>query len=205
MAIGVEDHIYEENLLPRIISYHHPYRALIWTDVELRVPKKFIINARRAKKNQKHFRNLPGRISEAPKTTEAGIGELKLVFASVSSLAHNLFNAGESTQTRNGDVPSAMSNNENTKTLSNVKVYPVPILVSEQLNISCHLSKDTDITIKLMDILSNEIAILSPTSRVSAGDWTNSFSLPSRLESGMPYFIQIIAGREVTVTRILVK
>lgn len=143
--------------------------------------------------------------SESPKPSETGIGELKLVLASVSSLAHNLFNAGESTQTRNGDVPSAMTNNESDKTLSNVKIYPVPITTSEPLNISCHLSKDTEVTVKLMGIINNEIAVLLPTSRASAGEWTGSFSLPSGLESGMFYFIQVTAGREVNVKRISIK
>lgn len=151
------------------------------------------------------WESTPGKPLEASKPSENGIGELKLVFASVSSLAHNLFSAGESTQTRNGDVPSAMTNNETEKTLSNVKVYPVPITTSEPINISCHLSKDTEVTVKLMGIINNEIAVLLPTTRASAGEWTGSFSLPSGLESGMFYFIQVTAGREVNVKRISIK
>src|SRR5690606_14090911 len=47
---------------------------------------------------------------------------------------------------------------EQVKTLSNVKIYPNP--VSEQLNLSFRLSKETGVSIKIMDALGNEINTL---------------------------------------------
>ncbi len=89
---------------------------------------------------------------------------------------------------------------ENDKILNNVKVYPNP--VSDQLNLSYYINKDSNVTIKIMDVLGNEITTLF-TERLSAGDQANSFNIASRLNSGF-YFIRVSVGSEIITKRISV-
>lgn len=86
------------------------------------------------------------------------------------------------------------------KIINNVKVYPNP--VSDQLNLTYHVSKDSNVTIKVMDVLGNEVTTLL-SQRMSAGEQTNSFSIASRLNSGF-YFIRFIVGNETIIKRISV-
>lgn len=87
---------------------------------------------------------------------------------------------------------------EQVKTLSNVKIYPNP--VSEQLNLSFRLSKETGVSIKIMDALGNEINTLL-SERLKEGDQVHNFMLNNKLSSGF-YFIRIMAGTETVVKRI---
>ncbi len=87
------------------------------------------------------------------------------------------------------------------KVLSDVKIYPNP--VSDQLNISYNVGKESNVTIKIMDVLGNEIATLLASQRMQPGDQSNSFSIASKLNSGF-YFIRIIVGNETVVKRISV-
>jgi hypothetical protein len=86
------------------------------------------------------------------------------------------------------------------KILNNVKVYPNP--VSDQLNLSYYISKDANVTVKIMDVLGNEVTTLL-AERLSAGDQSNSFSITSRLSSGF-YFIRVSVGTEIITKRISV-
>lgn len=86
------------------------------------------------------------------------------------------------------------------KVLNNVKVYPNP--VSDQLNLSYSISKDANVTIKIMDVLGNEITTLL-TERLSAGEQANSFNIASRLSSGF-YFIRVSVAGEIITKRISV-
>lgn len=86
------------------------------------------------------------------------------------------------------------------KVLNNVKVYPNP--VQSDLNLTYTINKDTHITIKVMDVLGNEITTLL-TDRVSAGVQTNSFNISSRLNSGF-YFVRLSTGTETVTKRISV-
>lgn len=90
--------------------------------------------------------------------------------------------------------PSATSE----KVLSNVKVYPNP--VSDQLNVSFHVSKDAVMTVKMMDFLGNDVGTLG-TQRITEGDQTASFNISSRFNSGL-YFIRFIVGNETVIKRI---
>ena len=84
------------------------------------------------------------------------------------------------------------------KVLTNVKVYPNP--VSNQLNLSYRVNKDSNISIKIMDVLGNEILILL-SEHISAGEQTNSFNIASKLTSGF-YFVRVVAGSESVIKRI---
>jgi hypothetical protein len=86
------------------------------------------------------------------------------------------------------------------KTLSNVKVFPNP--VADHLNLSYVVSKDSNVTIKIMDVLGNEISTLL-SQRLQAGEQLNSFPIASSLNSGY-YFIRVIVGNETIVKRISV-
>lgn len=92
------------------------------------------------------------------------------------------------------------ANNTDSKILSNVKVYPNP--VADHLNLSYFVNKDSNVTIKIMDILGNEIATLL-SQRLAAGEQINSFPISSSLNSGY-YFIRFIVGGETIVKRISV-
>jgi hypothetical protein len=97
-------------------------------------------------------------------------------------------------------VPGSVRTVDSDKILNNVKVYPNP--VSDQLNLSYFLNKDSNVTIKIMDVLGNEITTLF-TERLLAGDQANSFNIASRLNSGF-YFIRVSVGGEVITKRISV-
>ncbi|MGB4774489.1 MAG: T9SS type A sorting domain-containing protein [Daejeonella sp.] len=86
------------------------------------------------------------------------------------------------------------------KILNNVRVYPNP--VSDQLNLSYRINKDSNVTIKLMDVLGNEITTLF-SQKMFAGEQNNSFNIASRLNTGY-YFVRIIAGNEAIIKRISV-
>ncbi|MEH6308178.1 T9SS type A sorting domain-containing protein [Olivibacter sp. CPCC 100613] len=87
---------------------------------------------------------------------------------------------------------------ENEKVLSNVKVFPNQI--SDQLSLSFKLNKDSNVSIKVMDALGNEVTTLL-SQRLSAGEQNNTFNLGNKLNQGF-YFIRVVAGAETIVKRI---
>lgn len=86
------------------------------------------------------------------------------------------------------------------KPIENVKVYPNP--VSDQLNLSYSLKKESLVTIKILDVLGNEVSTLL-NQKVAAGSQTNKFMIDSKLNAGF-YFVRIIAGSDSIVKRISV-
>ena len=94
-------------------------------------------------------------------------------------------------------IPKTIDDN---KILNNVKVFPNPI--SDQLNLTYSINKDSNVTIKIMDVLGNEITTLF-TERLTAGEQINSFNIASRLTSGF-YFIRVSVGSEIITKRISV-
>lgn len=94
--------------------------------------------------------------------------------------------------------PSSSAKTADFKVLNNVKVYPNP--AEDQITISYTLTKEANVTIKIMDVLGNEIATLL-SQRLPSGEQNNSFNIASRLNSGY-YFIRVIAGNETVIKRI---
>ena len=86
------------------------------------------------------------------------------------------------------------------KILANVKVYPNPI--SDYLNMTYSIGRDSNVTIRIMDVLGNEIATLF-SERQASGEHSNSFSIASRISSGF-YFIRVSVGSEIITKRISV-
>ena len=89
---------------------------------------------------------------------------------------------------------------EPTKILANVKVYPNP--VSDYLNMTYSISKDSNVTIRIMDVLGNEITTLFSES-LSEGEHNNTFSISSKISSGF-YFVRVSVGSEIITKRISV-
>lgn len=84
------------------------------------------------------------------------------------------------------------------KILSVLKVYPNP--VDDQINLTIRLERESNLSIKIMDLLGNEVVTLS-NERLSAGEQTKTFTIPNRLNSGI-YFLRFVAGSETVVKRI---
>lgn len=86
------------------------------------------------------------------------------------------------------------------KLLSNVKVFPNPTV--ETINLSFRLGKRSDVSIKVMDALGNEMLTLF-SQTLDPGNQNQSFEIQNRLSSGL-YFVRVTAGTETVIKRISV-
>lgn len=87
------------------------------------------------------------------------------------------------------------------KLLSNVQVFPNPI--SDQINIKYSLSRNANVSIKIMDVLGNEVVTLF-SRRVDPGtDLKYTGNLGNKLQSGF-YFVRVVVGTESVIKRISV-
>ena len=86
------------------------------------------------------------------------------------------------------------------KLLNNVQVYPNP--VTDQINMKYDLSRYSNVSIKIMDVLGNDIITLF-SQHVEPGEKTFNYSLNSKLTRGF-YFVRIVAGTESVIKRISV-
>lgn len=89
---------------------------------------------------------------------------------------------------------------EQVKTISNVQVFPN--VISDQINLSFKLGKDTKVSIKIMDALGNEITTLL-SEHLTSGDQNLGYAVNGKLNSGY-YFIRLMAGNETIIKRIQV-
>ncbi len=97
-------------------------------------------------------------------------------------------------------APAKVSVFEDDKAISNVKVFPNP--VADELNLAYRVNKDSNVTIKIMDVLGNEITTLL-SQKVQVGERVETFNITSHLSSGF-YFVRLIAGSDSIVKRISV-
>jgi len=86
------------------------------------------------------------------------------------------------------------------KLLNNVQVFPNP--VTDQINLKYDLSRYSNVTIKVMDVLGNDIITLS-SQRVEPGEKNFSYALNSKLTKGF-YFVRVVAGTESVIKRFYV-
>lgn len=100
-----------------------------------------------------------------------------------------------------GTSVSGASLNKPMKILTVLKLYPNP--VSDQLNISLRLEREVVLSVKITDLLGNEIVSLM-NEKSPAGEQTKTFTIPTKLNSGM-YFVRIIAGGDPKVLKIAVR
>ncbi|WP_231463247.1 MULTISPECIES: T9SS type A sorting domain-containing protein [unclassified Pedobacter] len=124
---------------------------------------------------------------------KANIQPYKPLYNHVTS-STSMFDAYSGTNTK------TVSASPKDKLLTIVKIYPNP--VEDQLNIILSLNKDTQVTIKIIDLLGNEVVTLA-NERFTSGEQTKSFIVPSRLNAGI-YFLRVVAGAEYQVKRISV-
>jgi hypothetical protein len=92
------------------------------------------------------------------------------------------------------------SNGKTTKILTILKLYPNP--VSEQLNINFRLERDVNLSVKITDLLGNDIITLM-NDRGVAGEQTKTFNIPTKLNPGI-YFVKVNAGGDLKVLKISV-
>ncbi|GAB3928766.1 T9SS type A sorting domain-containing protein [Mucilaginibacter myungsuensis] len=83
------------------------------------------------------------------------------------------------------------------KLLNNVQVYPNP--TTDQISVKYTITRDANVTIKLMDVLGNQVATLF-TGRNQPGEYKNASNLP-KLNTGF-YFVRVIANTESVVKRV---
>lgn len=89
------------------------------------------------------------------------------------------------------------------KIISNFKVYPNPVYVNTQnLRISYNIKKNALVTVKMLDILGNEVSTLF-AQRLVAGHKTNEFNISSKVTGGF-YFIRLTADNEHVTKKISV-
>ncbi|TDQ07399.1 T9SS type A sorting domain-containing protein [Pedobacter metabolipauper] len=86
------------------------------------------------------------------------------------------------------------------KILTVLKVYPNP--VDNQINVIVRLERESNFSVKIMDLLGNEVLTLS-NERIAAGEQTKNYNIPNRLNAGI-YFLKIVAASETVVKRISV-
>lgn len=86
------------------------------------------------------------------------------------------------------------------KLISNVKVFPNPIV--DQINLSFRLDKQAEVSIKVMDALGNEVMTLL-NQELDSGNQSHVFETHNKLSKGY-YFIRVAAGTETVVKRISV-
>jgi hypothetical protein len=87
------------------------------------------------------------------------------------------------------------------KLLSNVQIYPN--LITDQINLKYMVSRNTNVTIKIMDVLGNTVATLF-SDRVESGEQKFTHDLSSnRLTSGF-YFLRVMVGTESVIKRITI-
>ena len=87
------------------------------------------------------------------------------------------------------------------KVVTNVKVMYNP--VAEQISVSFKLTKQSNVAIKLMDALGNEVLNLS-SSTLDAGNQNLSFETEGKVSPGF-YFVRVGSGTETVVKRISIR
>ena len=86
------------------------------------------------------------------------------------------------------------------KLLNNVQVYPNPVV--DMINVKYELSRYSLVTIKIVDVLGNDIKTIF-NQRLEPGEKVLNYALADRLNHGF-YFVRIIAGNESVIKRISV-
>lgn len=86
------------------------------------------------------------------------------------------------------------------KLLSNVQIFPNPI--TDQINLKYTISRNSTVTIKIMDVLGNNVLTLL-SQHMESGDQKFSYNLNKQLTSGF-YFVRVVVGTESVIKRISV-
>ena len=84
------------------------------------------------------------------------------------------------------------------KLIHNVQIYPTQI--TDQINLKYSISRNSNVSVKMMDILGNEVATLC-SGRFDPGAQSCNYFLNNRISKGF-YFIRVVAGTESVIKRI---
>lgn len=82
--------------------------------------------------------------------------------------------------------------------LSNVQVFPT--LVTDQVNVKYTISRNSQVNIKIVDVLGNEVLTLL-SRRIEPGEQKFTYSLENKLNTGF-YFVRVVVGTESQIRRI---
>ena len=88
---------------------------------------------------------------------------------------------------------------DDSKTLSNVSVFPNPV-TNDQINLKYTITRNTNVTIKVMDVLGNNVLTLL-SQRMEPGEQKFTYTLNKQLTSGF-YFVRVVVGTESVIKRI---
>lgn len=135
-------------------------------------------------------------ISLRPKTKPAS--KFPVIKGSVQPYKPNVYNYLPSVVPVSSTKAPAKEKSE--KNLTVLKIYPNPVV--EQLNINLRLEKETNLSIKITDLLGNDIITLA-NERLPHGEHTKTYNMPSKLNAGI-YFLRIMAGSEPVIKKISV-
>ena len=83
------------------------------------------------------------------------------------------------------------------KLLSAVQVFPNPVV--DEIKLKYTLARNSSVTIKMMDILGNEI--FSKTTIAEPGERSYTYPVSNKISKGF-YFIRVGAGTELVIKRI---
>lgn len=84
--------------------------------------------------------------------------------------------------------------------LNSVQITPNP--VTDQITLKYFVSRNTNVTIKIMDVLGNNRLTLF-SQRVDPGEQKFTYNLNKQLSSGF-YFVRVVVGTESVIKRISV-
>lgn len=88
------------------------------------------------------------------------------------------------------------------KLLTNVQVYPNPVIVADLINVKYTVSRNSYVNIKIMDMLGNDVVTLL-SQRVESGDQSINYNIGNKLSRGF-YFVRIVVGTESVNKRLSV-
>ena len=140
-------------------------------------------------KNNTKFDSIPSRFPSKTERSSYLKNGLKVALPAIKPVQNQIITAKQSTVKY-----------DNEKLLTDVSVFPNPI--TDKINLTYIVKRNTTVSIKIMDVLGNEVLTLM-AQRVEAGEQKNTFQLSNRLSSGF-YFVRMIVGTESIIKRISV-
>lgn len=89
----------------------------------------------------------------------------------------------------------------NKSLVSSLSVFPNP--ANDKIGVNFVVKKESNVLIRLLDVLGNDIAVLASDKYVP-GEYRQSFAVPARVTKGL-YFVKVSVGSEVAIKRISIQ
>jgi plastocyanin len=90
---------------------------------------------------------------------------------------------------------------ENTNILQGFSLFPNP--AQSDIKVGFSLGTTTEVSVKLFNLLGQEISVLSPSAPFSQGNYNLSFALPLYINNGT-YFVAITANEKTVIKKLIV-